>query len=103
KITVQAAVSDPDGDPLTYNWSPPSGWSASSNGDTLTLTAPNAYDTTGTVKMTVSDGFDSTSSTIQVSTAQNYAPSIASLDGTPNPVAPGGQIQLAVSANDPNG
>jgi chitinase len=55
-MTVQVLATDPDGDSLTYNWSSPSDWSASQDGDTLTLTAPNQHSVVGTVDVTVSDG-----------------------------------------------
>lgn len=101
--TLEVAASDPDGDALLYRWTLPAGWTGASATSRLTLTAPDAYGVNGTVSVEVSDGADKVSAGITVSTAANRSPAIASLVGSPNPVAPAAAIQVTASASDPDG
>lgn len=58
QVTIKATASDPNGDPLTYQWSVPAGVTASGqNSATLVVTGPNVTSDTGyDLNLTVSDG-----------------------------------------------
>lgn len=53
--TITAVASDPDGDPLTYSWSTPSGGMVAGSGNNVTFTAPSSPGVFP-VQLTVSDG-----------------------------------------------
>jgi len=100
---LQAAATDPDGDELSYNWSPPSGWSVSSQSASSELTAPSTYGVTGVVNLTVSDGFGGTASgLVVVSTESNQPPIITSMSASPPRAEPGGTTTVTVGAVDTN-
>ncbi len=103
-VTLQASAWDPDGDSLTYAWTAPAGWTLAPSGATATLGAPALPGASGVVTVTVSDGNGAAvTGTVSVSTWPNQSPSIASVTASPAAVAKGGTIQLAASANDPDG
>jgi hypothetical protein len=52
--TIECIASDPDGDELSYTWSP-SGGNITGKGSTVTWVAPNTYGTY-TITVTVTDG-----------------------------------------------
>ncbi|MCX7129146.1 glycosyl hydrolase family 18 protein [Aeromonas sp.] len=58
QVTIKATASDPNGDPLTYQWSVPSGLTATGqNSATLVVTGPSVTSDTGyDLSLTVSDG-----------------------------------------------
>ncbi|CAJ1908946.1 glycosyl hydrolase family 18 protein [Aeromonas jandaei] len=58
QVTLKATASDPNGDPLTYQWTVPAGLTASGqNSATLVVTGPNVTsDTVYDLSLTVSDG-----------------------------------------------
>ncbi|MBL0609464.1 glycoside hydrolase [Aeromonas jandaei] len=58
QVTLKATASDPNGDPLTYQWTVPAGLTASGqNSATLVVTGPNVTNDTGyDLSLTVSDG-----------------------------------------------
>ncbi|MFL9629130.1 glycosyl hydrolase family 18 protein [Aeromonas jandaei] len=58
QVTLKATASDPNGDPLTYQWTVPAGLTASGqNSATLVVTGPNVTsDTAYDLSLTVSDG-----------------------------------------------
>ncbi|WP_421259477.1 glycosyl hydrolase family 18 protein [Aeromonas sp. 602826] len=58
QVTIKATASDPNGDPLTYQWSVPAGITATGqNSATLVVTGPNVTIDTGyDLSVTVSDG-----------------------------------------------
>ncbi|MFQ2191117.1 glycosyl hydrolase family 18 protein [Aeromonas jandaei] len=58
QVTLKATASDPNGDPLTYQWTIPAGLTASGqNSATLVVTGPNVTsDTAYDLSLTVSDG-----------------------------------------------
>ncbi|WP_139409000.1 glycosyl hydrolase family 18 protein [Aeromonas veronii] len=58
QVTIKATASDPNGDPLTYQWSVPAGITATGqNSATLVVTGPNVTSDTGyDLSVTVSDG-----------------------------------------------
>jgi hypothetical protein len=100
-VTVSVAATDPDGNPLTYAWTLPPGWTAigDTTAATVALTAPAAFAQAATVLVTVSDNQGgSTSGQAVVSTAAGTAPSFKVLGASPNPVAPGGTVTLAATA-----
>lgn len=104
-IELSASASDPENDDLTYEWSAPAEWTiADASAAQTTITAPDTYGSTARVTLTVTDPEGaSASSEIVVSTAGNDAPIISSINANPQSVLRGGDIQLAVTANDPNG
>ncbi|MGL4249870.1 MAG: glycosyl hydrolase family 18 protein [Aeromonas sp.] len=66
QVTLKATASDPNGDPLTYQWAVPAGLSVSGqNSATLVVTGPNVTsDTAYDLSLTVSDGaLDATATT----------------------------------------
>lgn len=79
------------------------GWSITGQGATAELTAPDRYETTTTVTVTVSTpGGRSTSAETTVTTGSNTAPAIVNSTTRPNPVLPGDTIEATVEASDPN-
>ncbi|MEH8197200.1 glycosyl hydrolase family 18 protein [Aeromonas allosaccharophila] len=58
QVTIKATASDPNGDPLTYQWSVPAGITATGqNSATLVVTGPSVTSDTGyDLSVTVSDG-----------------------------------------------
>ncbi|MBW3783844.1 glycoside hydrolase [Aeromonas veronii] len=58
QVTIKATASDPNGDPLTYQWSVPAGITATGqNSSTLVVTGPSVTSDTGyDLSVTVSDG-----------------------------------------------
>ncbi len=97
--TVEAVASDPDGFELDYDWDVPTGWEGTSADDELVLTAPDEYDASGTVTLTVDDGFATTSATVSVSTVQAVDPSISSLTASDEVVNRQGTSTLEVTAS----
>ncbi len=102
-ITLNVTAFDPDGGDLTYSWSVPAGWSGSSSSDILELTAPDEYGVSDTVQVTISDGDDTTTASVTISTVNNVAPTISSLTADPQIVERGGTSTLQVEASDPFG
>ena len=80
------------------------GWSITGDGATATLTAPDRYEATATVTVTVSTPEGrSTSAETTVTTGSNTAPAIVNSTTRPNPVAPGNTVEATIEAADPNG
>ncbi|MFB6375383.1 MAG: Ig-like domain-containing protein, partial [Bradymonadaceae bacterium] len=104
KVTVRATANDPNGDNLSYNWTPPSGWSKSGSGKKITLTAPGSYGKSGLVDVTIEDGHgQSASGSVLVETARNQSPVISNVSGQPVIVEPGKTTTVSAQASDPNG
>ncbi len=104
KATVSVEASDPNGDELAYQWTVPESWSTEGEGADVDLAAPDRVGATTSVRVVVSDGDRKTSASVVVSTAQrNQAPILQSFDAYPRTVEPGGTIDLAASATDPEG
>lgn len=103
-------ASDAEGDSLEYNWTAPSDWSIDdSTAADIQVTAPDDYDASALLEVTVSDGnstaerdFTATAS-INVSTVVNNGPSISSVTASPQTAERGGTVALDVEATDPNG
>ncbi|MFB6262563.1 MAG: Ig-like domain-containing protein, partial [Bradymonadaceae bacterium] len=101
--TVTVTAVDPDGDPLTYSWKVPKGWSGSSQSASIDITAPQTFGTSATLKAVVGDGSGTSTETIQLQTINTRPPTINSLSVSPNPVLQNGVAQATVSATDPDG
>jgi hypothetical protein len=103
--TILATASDAETDALAYQWTAPSGWSIDDpNAAEIEVTAPNMYGATGIFQLTVTDsaGF-SVDASFGLSTAMNNGPIISSITASSQTVGRGGELQLDVSATDPNG
>src|SRR5207248_1600093 len=99
-IALSASAVDPDGDPLTYTWTAPGGWTLSGSGASVSVKAPATYSTTAVISVTVSDGKGgSVAAKIAVATLRDSAPVLASLSATPVPVAPLGNVTVTASAS----
>ncbi|MFA5080866.1 MAG: PKD domain-containing protein [Candidatus Paceibacterota bacterium] len=104
-IKLTPTVSDPDGDPLIYNWSCTGGSVSSS-----TIMNPNFYasgsnGTVATCTLSVSDGrggyaSDYVSITIG-SSSQNNNPEVDA--GSDKNIQPGGSVKLTPTVSDPDG
>ena len=104
EATVRVDAQDPEGDELSYSWSVPDDWSLSGEGSEVTVTAPDQFDASATIRVTLSDGNDNeTTASVQLSTPANDGPTIQALDAIPKTVERGGTIDLNVSATDPDG
>jgi predicted secreted protein len=101
--TLTASASDPDGQSLSYSWNIPSGWSGSSNTSDLTVTPPREYGKTYTFEVEVSDGFDTVTEQVQISTVSNASPTIDNLAASPNPVEAGNTTTVSVTGSDTYG
>ena len=101
--TITAVAGDPDGEELTYQWDIPDGWNGASDDHVLELTAPETYGESGTVGLTVDDGWDTTTATVSVSTVTGLNPTISSLTAAPQVVGPAQTSQLVVDASHPYG
>lgn len=102
-VHLEATVHDPDGDPLTYIWTAPNGWTGTSDTGSLDLTAPDLFGASGVVKLEVDDGYGTTLGMATVSTAANQAPLISYLAVEPQVIGRGGTAALRATAFDPNG
>ncbi|WP_108651286.1 glycosyl hydrolase family 18 protein [Dongshaea marina] len=83
QLNITAQASDPDDDPLSYQWTLPAGWSADDlTGATLVATAPQlSEDTEFTLSVRVSDGaLDALASTRVLVTAAGSGEQCATTD-----------------------
>ena len=111
--TLSVEAHDPDGEGKTdagdaglsglqFAWQvDDEAWMVEGDGPTATLTAPDAYATTPTVTVTVTDpegGGDS--GTLDFAIGENTAPAIGDLVASPNPAVPQQTITLTGSATD---
>jgi predicted secreted protein len=102
--TLTAQASDPDGQSLSYSWTLPNNWTQSGQGKSVQLTAPNQFGTSGTVRVTVSDGTGGTAtSSVVVYTRDNRSPVVSSVTASPQPASPGAKVQVEALASDPDG
>ena len=97
--TVTVDAEDLDGEDLSYEWTVPSGWSGSSDSSELVLTSPDSYGQSGTVEIEVSDGYDTQSASVSVSTVQAVDPSITSFGADANVVPRSGSTTVTVDAS----
>ncbi len=103
---ISVTATDPYNNTLLYSWQASSGWTVATGKGTsaITVTAPTQYGVSGTVTVTVDDGYGGTASLlIPVSTIGNSAPVINGFSTSPNPVVQGGLMAIAVTAADPDG
>ena len=103
EATVRVDAQDPEGDELSYSWSVPDDWSLSGEGSEVTVTAPDQFDVSASIRVTVGDGTNETTTSVQISTPANDGPLVQSVDASPETVDKGGTIDLSVSATDPDG
>jgi predicted secreted protein len=101
-VQLTATADDPDGDDLSWDWSVAGDFSVeSSNGSTATVAAPDSYDTSGTVQVTVTDPFDkSDTGSVSLSTASNNAPQIQAISANPAQLGPGEDGFLTAEVED---
>ncbi len=102
-ITIDASASeDAEGDPLTYSYAVVAGPDVDLSGQTGSLasfTAPDVgADVTLTVEVSVNDGRDTSTQTVNITVLNNEAP-IASLVATPASVDEGENIEFDASAS----
>ena len=105
-IDFEVTASDPNGDPLSYNWSVQSSqnWSLSSQGSGATLQAPDQPGESTNVEVTVTDESGASArASMVVSTEANRAPTIASVSATSQTLQPGDTVQVRTSATDIDG
>ncbi len=103
---ISVTATDPYNNTLLYSWQASNGWTVATGQGTsaITVTAPTQYGVSGTVTVTVDDGYGGTASLpIPVSTIGNSAPVIDGISATPTPVVPNTMMGVAVTANDPDG
>lgn len=101
-VQLAATAADPDGDPITYSWLVPAGWTLAGDASKsqVSVTAPAGYGESAFVTLSVADGRGGgASKTVAVRTVSKGAPIFRSLDGSPAVAAPGGTISLAAAAD----
>lgn len=105
KLKVYVEHEDDD-ETLTYKWeAPPEGFElAETEGQEVTLRAPDKRGEAGAVKVTVTDSAGlSDSSYVTVQVEQNQPPVIETVFANPPEVHPAGEMQVEVKATDPDG
>jgi predicted secreted protein len=97
----QTPANLPEG--MTAEWTvADASWSIEGNGAEADLTAPDNYEATTTVSVSVTNQEGVSSSThLEVTTGENATPEISALTATPNPAKPGEEVELTVEASDP--
>ncbi|MDE3273787.1 M6 family metalloprotease domain-containing protein [Pseudoalteromonas sp. G4] len=106
QVTIDATVSDEDGDSLTYQWQQISGPTVALNNETtttLSFTAPEvSVDTAMEFALSVSDGEGSVTGYVQVNVKRaNEAPTVTL--GNNITVNEGESVNLTAQASDPDG
>lgn len=103
--TLSTTATDPESEDLTYEWSAPEPWSIDDpSGPETTVTAPDSFDTSGVIELTVTDGADAaTSAAMPLSTVANGGPQIVDVGATTSTIVPEGSTTLGVEATDPDG
>jgi hypothetical protein len=105
RVEVTCDAQSPGGSALTYAWTLSSGWTIESGAGTasLVLIAPATYGSSGSARVTVTDGSGRTASgVVSLRTVNNSAPIVHTLNVSPHPMERGASFSASVSASDPN-
>lgn len=102
-VTVQ--LDNPDEMDLHYDFETTHGFEITdTDGPEATLAPPDAFGVDGQLTVEIEDPREMTDEmTVAVSTRDNAAPEITHLSADPPQTQPGGEIELAVEAEDPDG
>jgi hypothetical protein len=102
-VVVSATGSDPDGDPLTYDWDLDSDGTFETSGQTATFSAAGLQAPLSlTIRVRVSDGSLSATDTATVNVIDlNAAPTVDA--GGPYVVVEGGSVVVSATGSDPDG
>ena len=101
-VSISAEATSGSGLALTYTWSANGGSLSSNTGKSIVWRAPSAPGVY-IVTLTVSDGTNSVSDTINMVVVDPNAPIIDSIVIDPNPAAVNKEVTLTCSATDPGG
>ncbi len=101
---VTVTAHDPDGTDLNYSYDVDEGFEIDGDGAQAVLTAPDSFDASGELTVSVEDASGLVSEySIDVATESNEAPVIESMSAVPGEFDPGESGNLEVQAYDPQG
>lgn len=104
--SVEVLANDPNGDPLTYSWTVPSGWAQKNTGQphAIDVTAPNQTSQTARIRVEIHDNNGGTTrAAVAVRTRLNQPPVIKSLTASPTTVEPDATTTVQAVVDDGDG